>query len=80
MHHIVLPRSAMLSDASMSGAARDDFGTAAGWPTREAVPTIDELGRFDEAIEAKRAAIDAGLRSSPHPEASIAECLVEAGR
>jgi hypothetical protein len=38
------------------------------------------LGRYDEAIEAKRAAIAAGYRSRPDPEADIAECLVEAGR
>ena len=38
------------------------------------------LRRYDEAIEAKRAAIAAGYRSSPDPEADIAECLLEAGR
>ncbi|MEQ8717368.1 MAG: SEC-C metal-binding domain-containing protein [Acidimicrobiales bacterium] len=41
---------------------------------------LRRLGRFDEAIQAKREAIDAGYRSSPDPEADIAECLVEAGR
>lgn len=41
---------------------------------------LRRLARFDEAIAAKRAAIDAGYRSTPDPEADIAECLVEAGR
>lgn len=48
---------------------------------------LDELhqalrraGRLDEAIDAKRAAIAAGYRSSPDPEADIAEILLEAGR
>lgn len=41
---------------------------------------LRELGRFDEAIQAKREAITAGYRSSPDPEADIAEILVEAGR
>jgi hypothetical protein len=41
---------------------------------------LRELGRFDEAIDAKRAAIAAGYRSSPDPEADIAECLIESGR
>ena len=36
--------------------------------------------RFDEAIDAKRAAIAAGYRSSPDPEADIAETLLDAGR
>lgn len=38
------------------------------------------LRRHDEAIEAKRAAIAAGYRSNPDPEADIAEVLVAAGR
>lgn len=38
------------------------------------------LGRFDEAIQTKREAIQAGVRSNPDPEADIAECLIEAGR
>lgn len=37
-------------------------------------------GRFDEAIGAKRAAIDAGYQSLPDPEADIAEILIVAGR
>lgn len=41
---------------------------------------LREMGRFDEAIEVKRAAIAAGYRSSPDPEADIAECLVVSGR
>lgn len=41
---------------------------------------LRRLGRYDEAIEAKREAIEAGYRSAPDPEADIAECLVEAGR
>lgn len=41
---------------------------------------LSELDRFDEAIEAKREAIAAGCRSSPDPEADIAEILVKAGR
>ncbi len=41
---------------------------------------LRESGRFDEAIEAKRAAIDAGYRSSPDPEADIAGCLLASGR
>jgi tetratricopeptide (TPR) repeat protein len=40
---------------------------------------LRELGRFDEAIDAKRAAIAAGYRSSPDPEADIAECLIDSG-
>lgn len=36
--------------------------------------------RYDEAIDAKREAIAAGYRSSPGPEADIAEILLEAGR
>ena len=35
---------------------------------------------YDEAIDAKREAIAAGYRSSPDPEADIAEILLEAGR
>lgn len=41
---------------------------------------LRRMRRFDEAIQAKREAIDAGFRSNPDPEADIAECLVEAGR
>jgi len=41
---------------------------------------LRQLGRYDEAIQAKRDAIKAGYRSSPDPEADIAEVLVEAGR
>lgn len=41
---------------------------------------LRRLERYDEAILAKRQAITAGYRSSPDPEADIAECLVEAGR
>jgi tetratricopeptide (TPR) repeat protein len=48
---------------------------------------LDELhlalrsaGRYDEAIAAKREAIEAGYRSQPAPETDIAECLLEAGR
>ena len=41
---------------------------------------LRRLGRYEEAIQAKREAIDAGCRSNPDPEADIAECLVEAGR
>lgn len=38
------------------------------------------LGRFDEAIAAKRKAIAAGYASTPDPEADIAEIYVEQGR
>ena len=38
------------------------------------------LGRFDDAIAANRQAITAGYRSTPDPEADIAEMYVEAGR
>lgn len=41
---------------------------------------LRELGRFDEAIDARRAAIAVGYRSSPDPEADIAECSIESGR
>lgn len=41
---------------------------------------LRSLRRYDEAIEAKRAAIAAGYRSNPDPEADIAEILVAAGR
>lgn len=41
---------------------------------------LRRLDRYDEAIQAKREAIDAGYQSTPDPEADIAECLVEAGR
>lgn len=41
---------------------------------------LRELGRFDEAIDAKRVAIAAGYRSTPDPEADIAECLIESGK
>ena len=41
---------------------------------------LRRAGRHDEAIAAKREAIAAGYRSSPDPEADIAEVLVEAGR
>jgi len=37
-------------------------------------------GRLDAAIEAWEQAIAAGYRSAPHPQANIAELLVEAGR
>lgn len=50
----------------------------------EVLNDIHELHRqakqWNDAIEAKRRAIEAGSRSSPNPEADIAECLVEAGR
>lgn len=46
----------------------------------EAHQILRELGRYDEAIQAKREAIDAGYRSRPDPEADIAECLIEADR
>ena len=36
--------------------------------------------RYDDAIAAKREAIEAGYRSVPDPEADIAECLLAAGR
>jgi hypothetical protein len=38
------------------------------------------VGRYDEAIAAKREASAAGYRSVPDPEADIAECLLAAGR
>lgn len=38
------------------------------------------LGRFNEAITAKRAAITAGYRSTPDPHADIAEMFVAQGR
>ncbi|MCP3859910.1 MAG: hypothetical protein GY704_09675, partial [Phycisphaeraceae bacterium] len=41
---------------------------------------LRELERYDEAIQAKREAIAAGYRSTPDPEADIAETLVDAGR
>ena len=41
---------------------------------------LRELERYDEAIQAKREAIADGYRSTPDPEADIAETLVEAGR
>jgi tetratricopeptide (TPR) repeat protein len=41
---------------------------------------LRRAGRHDEAIAAKREAIAAGYRSSPDPEADIAEVLVAAGR
>ena len=41
---------------------------------------LREVGRFDGAIDAKRAAIAAGYCSSPDPEADIAECMIESGR
>ena len=41
---------------------------------------LRQAGRWDEAIAAKRAAIAAGYRSTPDPEADIAECLLSAGR
>lgn len=39
-----------------------------------------QAGRFDDAIAAKRTAIEAGYRSEPDPEADIAECHLLAGR
>jgi tetratricopeptide (TPR) repeat protein len=42
--------------------------------------TWRQAGRFADAIAAKRAAIAAGYRSVPDPEADIAECLLAAGR
>ncbi len=41
---------------------------------------LRQASRWDEAIAAKRAAIAAGYRSTPDPEADIAECLLSAGR
>jgi hypothetical protein len=41
---------------------------------------LRRAGRWDDAIAAKREAIDAGYRSEPDPEADIAECLLLAGR
>jgi tetratricopeptide (TPR) repeat protein len=38
-----------------------------------------QAGDFDAAIDAKRAAIAAGYRSEPDPEADIAECHILAG-
>jgi hypothetical protein len=45
----------------------------------ETFVVLRELGRFDEAIDARRAAIAAGYRSTPDPEADIAECSIESG-
>jgi tetratricopeptide (TPR) repeat protein len=45
----------------------------------ETYVVLRELGRLDEAIDAKRRAIAAGYRSTPDPEADIAECLIESG-
>ena len=39
-----------------------------------------QAGRYEDAIAAKREAIEAGFRSVPDPEADIAECLLDAGR
>lgn len=39
-----------------------------------------EAGHYEEAIAAKREAIEAGFRSVPDPEADIAECLLDAGQ
>jgi tetratricopeptide (TPR) repeat protein len=41
---------------------------------------LRQVGRYDEAIEAKRQAIASGYRSMPDAEADIAECLLAAGR
>lgn len=41
---------------------------------------LRSAGRWDEAIEAKREAIEKGYRSVPDPETDIAECHLEAGR
>jgi len=41
---------------------------------------LRQASRWDEAIAEKRAAIAAGYRSTPDPEADIAECLLSAGR
>jgi tetratricopeptide (TPR) repeat protein len=41
---------------------------------------LRSLGRFEEAIEARRSAIAAGYQSDPDPEAEIAELLLELGR
>jgi tetratricopeptide (TPR) repeat protein len=42
--------------------------------------TWRQAGHYDDAIAAKREAIEAGYRSVPDPEADIAECLLAAGR
>ena len=42
--------------------------------------TWRQAGRYEDAIAAKREAIEAGYRSVPDPEADIAECLLAAGR
>ena len=39
-----------------------------------------ETGHYEDAIAAKREAIEAGFRSVPDPEADIAECLLDAGQ
>jgi tetratricopeptide (TPR) repeat protein len=41
---------------------------------------LRHAGRYDEAIAAKYRAIDVGYRSTPHPEADVAECLLLLGR
>lgn len=41
---------------------------------------LRRAGRWVDAIDAKRSAIDAGYRSLPHPEADFAEILIAAGR
>lgn len=41
---------------------------------------LRSLGRFEDAIEARRSAIAAGYQSDPDPEAEIAELLLELGR
>lgn len=46
----------------------------------EVFQLLRNLKRYDEAMEAKRAAIASGYRSNPDPEADIAEVLVAAGR
>jgi tetratricopeptide (TPR) repeat protein len=39
-----------------------------------------EAGHYEDAIAAKREAIEAGFRSVPDPEADIAGCLLDAGQ
>ena len=57
------------------------------WHHLDQADLYDELhqalrraGRWDDAIAARRASIDAGYQSRPDPEADIAEILIDAGR
>lgn len=67
-----------LRDLVVHPCAVHEMDMAEVWDELHSV--LRQLEEYDEAIEAKEVAIDAGYRSFPHPRTDIAEILLLAGR